>query len=72
MWEQELAGTPFERVLGESVTEIVLERVDGGTRVTIEQRQKLRGYSRTGGFMLQARRGGEARRGTRRHRRGCG
>jgi uncharacterized protein YndB with AHSA1/START domain len=53
MWEQELAGTPFERVLSESVTEIVLEEVDGGTRVTIEQRQKLRGYSRTGGFMVK-------------------
>lgn len=53
MWEQELAGTPFERVLGESVTEIVLEEVEGGTRVTIEQRQKLRGYSRSGGFFVK-------------------
>jgi len=53
MWRQEIAGTPFERVLGESVTEIVLEPVDGGTQVTIELRQQLRGYSRTGGFLLQ-------------------
>jgi uncharacterized protein YndB with AHSA1/START domain len=52
-WEQEVAGTPFERVLGESVTEIALEPVDGGTRVAISQRQKLRGYSRTGGFLLR-------------------
>lgn len=52
-WEQELIGTPFERVLNESITEIQLEPADGGTRVTIEQRQKLRGYSRTGGFLLR-------------------
>ena len=52
-WEQEIAGTPFERVLIESITEIALEPVDDGTRVTIAQRQKLRGYSRTGGFLLR-------------------
>jgi uncharacterized protein YndB with AHSA1/START domain len=53
MWEQELAGTPFERVLGQSITEIVLEPEGTGTRVTIEQRQKLKGYSRTGTFMMR-------------------
>jgi uncharacterized protein YndB with AHSA1/START domain len=52
-WEQELAGTPFERVLGEAVTEILVEGADGGTRVTIALRQQLRGYSRTGGFMFR-------------------
>jgi uncharacterized protein YndB with AHSA1/START domain len=52
-WEQEIPGTPFERVLSESITEVVLEPDGFGTRVTIEQRQKLRGYSRTGGFMLR-------------------
>jgi hypothetical protein len=50
-WEQELVGSPLERVLAESVTDVALEPADDGTRVTIEQRQKLRGYSRTGGFM---------------------
>jgi uncharacterized protein YndB with AHSA1/START domain len=58
MWAQEIEGTPFERVLGESVTEIVLEPEAAGTRVTIEQRQKLRGYSRTGGFLLKRASGG--------------
>lgn len=53
VWEQELAGSPFERVLGEAVTEVVVEPADGKTRVTIALRQKLRGYSRTGGFMLR-------------------
>jgi uncharacterized protein YndB with AHSA1/START domain len=59
LWEQEIEGTPFERVLGEAVTEIVLEPHDDGTRVTIEQRQKLRGYSRTGGFLLRRATGGK-------------
>ncbi len=53
MWEQELDGTPFERVLAQAVTEIVLEPEGTGTKVTIEQRQKLRGYSRTGSFMMR-------------------
>jgi uncharacterized protein YndB with AHSA1/START domain len=53
IWQQEISGTPFERVLGESVTEIVLEPADEGTTVTIELRQQLRGYSRTGGFLLR-------------------
>lgn len=52
-WEQDVAGTPFERVLNESITEVLLEPVDGGTRVTIAQRQRLRGYSRTGGLLLR-------------------
>lgn len=51
-WTQEVGGTPFERVLDESIIEILLEPVDSGTEVTIAQRQKLRGYSRTGGILL--------------------
>ncbi len=53
LWEQELAGTPFERVMDEAITELALERVAGGTRVTIAARQKLRGYSRTGARVLR-------------------
>ena len=52
LWEQDVEGSPFERVLQESVTEIVLNADPAGTLVTIEQRQKLKGYSRTGGFLL--------------------
>ena len=52
-WEQELAGTPFERFLHESRIEAVLEPADGGTRVTLEHRQRLRGTSKTGGFLLR-------------------
>lgn len=46
---QELRGSPWERFLTESVTEIVLEPHPRGAKVTIAQRQKLRGYSRAGG-----------------------
>lgn len=53
VWEQEVAGTPFERVLGEAVTEVLVEPADGATRVTIALTQRLRGYSRTGGFLLR-------------------
>jgi len=52
-WEQEIPGTPFERVLRESIIELRLQRLaDGATRVAICQRQKLRGASRTGGLMV--------------------
>jgi hypothetical protein len=53
VWEQEIEGTPFARVLGEAVTEVVLEPADGGTAVTLALTQRLRGYSRTGGFLLR-------------------
>lgn len=53
VWEQEIPGTPFERVLSESVIEFVLAPRGAGTQVTITQRQRLRGYSRTGGWMLR-------------------
>jgi uncharacterized protein YndB with AHSA1/START domain len=53
VWEQGIPGTPFERVLNESIIQISLEPVDGGTEVTIAQQQKLRGYSRTGGFLMR-------------------
>ncbi|MDQ6804350.1 MAG: SRPBCC family protein [Actinomycetota bacterium] len=52
-WEQELTGSPFERVLGQAITEVRVEPAAQGTKVTIEQRQKLRGYSRFVGLMLR-------------------
>jgi uncharacterized protein YndB with AHSA1/START domain len=53
-WEQEVAGTPFERVLDEAITEVLIEPALGGTsKVTIAQLQKLRGYSRTGALMMR-------------------
>ena len=54
MWEQELVGTPFERVLSQAITEVRVEPGgQGRTRVTIALTQKLRGYSRTGVFLLK-------------------
>jgi uncharacterized protein YndB with AHSA1/START domain len=53
-WTQEVAGTPFEPVLHESITEIVVEPADAGTKVTIAQRQRLRGYSKTGALAMRS------------------
>ena len=54
-WEQEVEGTPFDRVLVESITEIGLEPApEGGTRVTLAQRQRLRGYSKTGALAMRS------------------
>jgi uncharacterized protein YndB with AHSA1/START domain len=50
---QELAGSPFEKVLKEAETEIALEPAGAGTRVSVTQRQKLRGVSRLGGFLVR-------------------
>lgn len=52
-WMQEVEGTPFQRVLSESIIAVGISLGADGTTVTIEQRQKLRGYSRTGGFLLR-------------------
>ncbi len=52
-WSQEIAGTPFERVLNESIIAVDLKPIDEGTEVTLSHQQKLRGYSRTGSFMMR-------------------
>ena len=54
-WEQEIAGTPFERFLAENAMEVAVESVEGGTKVTLTSEQKLKGVSRFGGggFMLR-------------------
>jgi uncharacterized protein YndB with AHSA1/START domain len=52
-WTQELDGTPFEKVLRERRVEARLERVEGGTRVTLELRQQPRGRSRLGALQLR-------------------
>ena len=52
-WEQEIEGSPFAKVLKSSVTRFELSPEDGGTRVAVEQEQRMRGMSRLGGFMLR-------------------
>ena len=51
-WEQALAGTPFERLLRESATEVRLEPDGGGTSVTLAARRRLRGLNRLGTPLL--------------------
>jgi uncharacterized protein YndB with AHSA1/START domain len=53
VWEQQLAGSPFERHLRRSTVEIGLNTVDGGTEVSIVSEQKLRGMSRFGSPMMR-------------------
>jgi uncharacterized protein YndB with AHSA1/START domain len=50
---QELEGTPFERVLKAAETEIAVEPAGAGTTVAVTQRQRLRGVSRLGGFLVR-------------------
>lgn len=52
-WEQELAGSPFARVLEYALLRLELTPEPPGTRVEIAHEQTLRGSSRTGGFMLR-------------------
>ena len=58
VWEQDLEGTPFEKHLRESTTEIGLNPAGSGTEVSITLRQTLRGLSRLGSPMM---RGGTGR-----------
>jgi uncharacterized protein YndB with AHSA1/START domain len=58
VWEQQLAGSPFERHLRSSVVEIGLLGGDGGTEVSLTSEQKLRGMSRLGSPMM---RGGQGK-----------
>jgi uncharacterized protein YndB with AHSA1/START domain len=52
-WEQELDGTPFERVLRASKLEIDLSPAGAQTEVTLVGEEKLRGLSRLGSTMLR-------------------
>lgn len=53
VWEQELVGTPFERVFAAARTEVALSADGAGTRVTLVVRQKLRGAARLGGWVVR-------------------
>lgn len=53
VWEQQLEGTPFARHLSSAQTEILLEPEEGGTRVTLISRQRLRGMSRIGDPLMR-------------------
>ena len=54
VWEQQLEGTPFARLLSSAETHVRLEPAEGGTNVTIELHQRLTGmFPRFGGFMVR-------------------
>lgn len=54
-WEQEIEGTPFERILQSSSVQIDIEPGGGGeARVSVRARQRLRGLSRLGSPMMRA------------------
>jgi uncharacterized protein YndB with AHSA1/START domain len=52
-WEQEITGTPFQRVLRSAALEVRLGAEDDGTRVTLTTDESLRGLSRLGSVMLR-------------------
>jgi uncharacterized protein YndB with AHSA1/START domain len=52
-WEQEIEGTPFERILKASRLEIGLDRDGDETRVTLTSDETLRGLSRLGSAMMR-------------------
>jgi hypothetical protein len=52
-WEQEIAGTPFERHLRRYAVDLTLVEGSGGTEVTVAARQTLRGMSRLGSPMMR-------------------
>jgi uncharacterized protein YndB with AHSA1/START domain len=53
VWEQELAGTPFERHLNSSRVEIGLREKGGGTEVKLATVQTLKGMSRLGSPLMR-------------------
>lgn len=53
VWEQQLAGSPFERHLRRSVVEISLREKGGETEISLTSEQKLRGMSRLGSPMMR-------------------
>ena len=53
VWEQELEGGPFERLLSRAQTDIEIEPAADGATVTIVLDQKLRGWSRLGAWMFR-------------------
>lgn len=54
VWEQDIEGTPFERILRFSRLDIELaDGRDGGTRVRLSSSERLRGLSRLGSPMMR-------------------
>jgi uncharacterized protein YndB with AHSA1/START domain len=52
-WRQELADSPFERVLARSETEIEIVALEASTRVTLTAMRRLRGLALFGGALVR-------------------
>ncbi|MDQ3849792.1 MAG: SRPBCC family protein [Actinomycetota bacterium] len=52
-WAQEVADTPFERLLRSAETEVRLAAREAGTEVTLTLAQRLRGVARFGAFLVR-------------------
>jgi uncharacterized protein YndB with AHSA1/START domain len=57
IWEQELAGTPFDRHLKALQVEVGLRERDGGTEVSLTEEQSLKGMSKLGSPLMRRARG---------------
>jgi uncharacterized protein YndB with AHSA1/START domain len=53
VWEQEIDGTPFEKILRFAQLEIRLQGRDGETLITLVSSERLRGLSRLGAPMMR-------------------
>jgi uncharacterized protein YndB with AHSA1/START domain len=53
-WVQELAGSPFERILRSAEVQIAVEPEGEASRVTVDSAERLRGLSRLGSPMMRA------------------
>ncbi len=53
VWQQDIAGTPFERIVASSETGVELNDRGDGTQVTLYARERLRGLSRLGSPMMR-------------------
>jgi uncharacterized protein YndB with AHSA1/START domain len=54
VWRQEVEESPFERILADAVTTLVLAPADDGTRVGIALEQKPRGWARFAPIQFRA------------------
>jgi uncharacterized protein YndB with AHSA1/START domain len=54
VWRQEVAETPFERILADAVTTIELWAAEDGTRVAIALDQRPRGWARLAPLQFRA------------------
>jgi uncharacterized protein YndB with AHSA1/START domain len=53
VWEQEIEGTPFEKILRSAQLEILLEGSDETTAIRLSSSERLRGISRLGSLMMR-------------------